>query len=486
MQWPMDNHIPPYNPHNSDPGDRLRRWEVDPDAPEQPSDALWGRIEADLPPPRRRRALLVWWWLAGAGLLLLGWHGLRQMPAPTPAPLAPPAEVGLQARAAASSEYCPGAVSGAPAAAAIASSSVAVSASPLVVATPASLSRAVVGIGPVAPPYAQVNPVIPAEPTAGELLATADGQADWSGAVVKDETKHEDEVNVGAEYTAVEPLAARPLALLPDRVLARQSKAIEYPNRGGQWWLSLYTAPASGNYVWESPAPAGAQPLRSRQNIAWEAEQGLRLRYQWAGGLSIGLGLSHYNGAFGSLSRFRRAYDPAGEQTNPAGEQVSTYGLNLSSPYGDTDLEVELRRGADQPAPAPTYLFFTVGSRQALASWQAPLQIGYHRQRNRWRLGLLTGPSWEVQQLSTLQTTLQVTAPGALRPLRPRVLRGQEDTRVSFLNWTGSLELGYRLAPRWEVYLQPFGQTSLTRLHEAADSRARRYGCQLGLSMKLN
>jgi hypothetical protein len=308
---------------------------------------------------------------------------------------------------------------------------------------------------------------------------------------VKDEVKVEgavghEEDRVSDVRMPIAPIADLPLALLPDGVFLHQSEALDAPQRAGQWWLSLYTAPTSSNYAWESPAPSGARPLRSRQRTAWSPEQGLRLRYQWAGGLSVGAGLSHYSGTFSSLSRFRRIYDPAGEQTTSGGENISTYDLSLSSPYGETNLAVELRRDADAPAPAPAYLFFTVSSWQALESWQIPLQLGYHRQWNRLRVGLLTGPAWEIQQLSTLQTTLQVTAPGALRPGRPQIIRGQENTRVSFINWTGSLELGYRLAPRWELYLQPFGQTSISQLNEAGRSQARRYGCQLGLSVKLN
>ena len=482
MQGPMYDPLHPYHSDDSTTAQRLRQWEQDPLAPEQPGDGLWDRIEADLPPQRRRRALAWWWGGTGAGfvcflLVLVLWPAVPDVQQPALRPNSanqvaqPMAHDLCPENTPLTSSYTPAPYPATAKKTAPQPQETQSAHGPKWLVDegvpPAAVETAVPAASSVSGPAEE--PLASVEQAAGVGLLRADGPRLPA---------------VGP----VSPLEAAPLHIphagLPGmRPVAHQKRISP---KQSSLALALFVAPAANEYQWQRPTPpGGGQPLRSRQASEWSLEHGLGLRYQWHKHWSVSTGISQYTGTLNSLQRFRRSYNPADEQTGSNGEKISTYALSVPSPYGDTDVQVDLNRPGTEPAPAPSFLFFTLASRQELKAIQVPLQLGYHLRAGRWSIGLLSGPVWQRQQLRTLRASVLVQAPGTLRSTPPRVIRGISHTDLHYFSWSAALEVGYNLSPRWQLYAQPFGQTSLNSPNAEVNTRSYRYGCQLGVSFKL-
>lgn len=455
---PSDRHNPS---HNTNLGNRLLGWEHDNSQPEQPGDALWYRIEADLP-ARPNRRLFIWWWV---GILLVAVtaagvyykHNLpkavRQLPPAAGADV--PCREDLPPR-----DFFP------------TTAPTATSSRP--VANAAALAtRSVSGFWPQA---TQPSNAPTAEPRAMAIPDTLLSLDSYASAIALPPS-----LSLG--YDSLNTLENTP-RLLNRTVFPLQVEPELQNKRSGQLYLSLYTALTDNNYAWQQTAPGHLSPVRSRQQLSWRNEWGGNIRYAH-GRWSLSAGLAAYSGELRSLSRYRRLFDPGQEQITPEGNALSTYSLGIANPYGNADINVEIQRNAMTNPPPHATLFFTVASAQRMRAWQLPLQLGYHIPLGKIQLGICAGPVFELHQLEALQARIQVSAPGQFVMRPAGVPRQQTATQISLVSWSLALELSYPFSDNMSMYIRPFGQYSGSQLQPEQTVKYTRWGSQLGISIRI-
>lgn len=457
---PSNRHIPS---HNTNLGDRLLGWEHDSAQPEQPGDALWHRIEADLP-SRTDRRLFIWWWV---GILLVAitaggvyykyvWPKAARQLSPA-ADADAPCREDLPLR-----DFFPATT---PLATALGSR-------PLANAT-GSAANSMPDFWPQAThPYNGAT----AEPSVMTIPDTLLSVDSYAAAVAQPP-------GLNLVYDSMNMLE-NTLRLLNRPVFPLHLQPELQKKRRGNLYLSLYTALTDNNYVWQQTVPGHLSPVRSRQQLSWRNEWGGNLRYAY-GRWSLSTGLSVYSGELRSLSRYRRLFDPGQEQTTPEGSALSTYSLGIANPYGNADVNIEIQRNTMTNPPPHATLFFTVASAQRMRAWQLPLLLGYHTPLGKMQFGIYAGPVFELHQLEALQARIQVSAPGqfVMRPVG--IPRQQTATEINLVSWSLAIELSYPLSDNIRLYVRPFGQYSGSRLRSEQTIKYTRWGSQLGISYQI-
>jgi len=457
-------HIPS---HNTPLGDRLLGWENDSSQPQQPGEALWSRIEKDLPRPSRRR-LLGWWW-AGPLLVAIAAGGVYFTSARPPAPY-------RQTPAADSAAPCQ-------------------EAPPLPGFFPATTTPPTAAgrrqAGRATNPIARQNPESRIQ--AAHTFNTPTAEFSSPTTIVLPDIPQTPDAHAApvAAQTPALNLVYNPVSDLvnPPRPVSRAVSPLDVQPwlqkpHNGNLFLSLHTALTDNNYVWQQTAPGNLSPVRSRQQLSWRNEWGGSIRYAY-GRWSLSAGVSTYSGQLRSLSRYRRMFDPGQEQTTPDGSALSTFSLAIANPYGDADVNVDIQRDTMADPPPQATLFFTVAATQQMRAWQLPLLLGYHLPLGKMHLGIFAGPAFEFHQLQTMQARVQVFAPGqfALRPVG--LPRQQITTGLHFVSWSLALELSYPLNNEIRLYVRPFGQYSARALQSAQTTKYMRWGSQLGISYRI-
>ena len=455
---PSDRHIPS---HNTNLGDRLLGWEHDNSQPEQPGDALWHRIETDLP-ARANRRLLIWWWVGILLVVIAVGHEYHKYTLSKAVRQLPPA-VGTDApchKDLPLRDFFP------------VTTPTTTGSRPVANAT-GSAARSMPAFWPPATQPSNAPTAAPPAMAISDTLLSIDS---YVSAIVQ-------RPSLSLGYDSINTLENAP-RLLNRPIFSLQVQPELQNRRSGHLYLSLYTALTDNNYVWQQTAPGHLVPVRSRQQLSWRNEWGGSVRYAY-GRWSLSAGLSAYSGELRSLSRYRRQFDPGQEQITPEGSALSTYSLGVANPYGNADINIEIQRNATTNPPPHTTLFFTVTSAQRLRAWQLPLQLGYHIPLGKIQLGIYAGPVFELHQLEALRARIQVSAPGqfVMRPVG--IPRQQTATEISLVSWSLALELSYPLSDNIRLYVRPFGQYSGSQLQPEQTVNYTRWGSQLGISYRI-
>ncbi|MCB9275708.1 MAG: hypothetical protein H6564_16800 [Lewinellaceae bacterium] len=263
----------------------------------------------------------------------------------------------------------------------------------------------------------------------------------------------------------------------------------EQAGKKAVFYLGAYSAlNYTSRDLLNKPSPGiTARPIfetleRGRESLEFGLKAGLQLSPRWA--LESGIGAFSIRQQ--SRQLFRITYDPELEQTADDGSLESTYALAIPSAYGDSQIEVDIRRDASQRVLPGETIGLEAQSRQQLRFISLPLLARYELPVGRFSFGAKAGLALNLLQATSLQTAVQVRRNG-LRAAASRTRHRFSEVRDTNLDYLLGLSAHYRVLPGLDVALEPTFRKNLRPFNEAQYFNTRFYalGFQLGLNYHL-
>ena len=255
------------------------------------------------------------------------------------------------------------------------------------------------------------------------------------------------------------------------------------------FYLGAYTA---WNYTSRdlfSKKMGADQPVRpifeareqGQGSMEFGVRAGLQLSRRWA--LESGVGAFSIRQQ--SRQLFRIIFDPSREQPDGSGVLESTYALAVPSAFGESQIEVGLRRAASQQIIPGEAIGLEISSRQQLRFVSIPLVARYDLLSGRFGLGVKGGLAFNFLQATSLQTAVQIHRSGLRAPVT-RVRQRFSEVRDTNLDYILGLSARYRLWAGLEAELQPAYRRNLQPITARQDFLTRSYalGLQLGVNYR--
>nr|HQU57762.1 hypothetical protein [Saprospiraceae bacterium] len=256
-----------------------------------------------------------------------------------------------------------------------------------------------------------------------------------------------------------------------------------------RFYLGAYTA---WNYTSRdlfSKKMGADQPVRpifeareqGQGSMEFGVRAGLQLSRRWA--LESGVGAFSIRQQ--SRQLFRIIFDPSREQPDGSGVLESTYALAVPSAFGESQIEVGLRRAASQQIIPGEAIGLEISSRQQLRFVSIPLVARYDLLSGRFGLGVKGGLAFNFLQATSLQTAVQIHRSGLRAPVT-RVRQRFSEVRDTNLDYILGLSARYRLWAGLEAELQPAYRRNLQPITARQDFLTRSYalGLQLGVNYR--
>lgn len=294
----------------------------------------------------------------------------------------------------------------------------------------------------------------------------------------------------GPGFSRLDPLPAAPAeGVYPGGGAPVAFPLVQQAGRKPRLYLGAYS---SWNYTSRDLFGKASGPGLPARPIFEMQEQG---RASPEFGLKAGLQLSRRFalesglGMFGirqqSRQLFRVVYDPGREQPAGSGTFESTYALAVPSAYGESQIEVDIRRDAGQRLLPGETIGLEVWSRQDIRFVSVPLLARFDLISGRFSLGAKGGAALNFLQASSLQTTVQVRRNGLQAP-GARVRHRFSEVRDANIDYQLGISARYLLAPGLEAALEPTYRQNLRPLTEAwgFNTRAYAFGLHLGLNYR--
>ncbi len=250
------------------------------------------------------------------------------------------------------------------------------------------------------------------------------------------------------------------------------------------FFAGVYVAPnLSGNSVMQRRPEAIL--FRKNESYQWSAERGVKLGVELSSRWRLYSGVSLYNVRLRSQQLFRLEYNPETE-TRIDDEYESVYALSVPSSYGASDVEVEVRRPANQAIQAGQRLLVDVRTQQELKFVSVPLVVGYQLRNGRVSFGLKAGLALNILNTKTFSSTAQARL-AFLRLNRVRVERAYNATQSLTMDYLLGATLAYQLSPNWSIALEPTFRRNITPITETENFRTtnQALGVQLGAYFRL-
>ncbi len=456
--------------HDTDWGQQLDDWEqAPPNAPsawDTPPDALWPRIEQDLPPRKRRRPFF--FWLLGIGALLIGiWAaidggiGNGQVPAAQEA-------MGNEQWAMGNGQM--------PAAQSAMGNEQSAIGNGQVPAAQLAMGNGQLATGNGQVPAAQLamgNGQVPAAQWAtgnGQVpaaqWATGNGQvpaAQWAignGQVAKSEvgSRKENLLNwIGLPHTPILPYSHTPISSHPQILKSSnpQILASSHPQILDSSTSDFAKWAIGASVIYGVPNTTSARlPGRTFQ-FETQSGWGLQVQRQLTPKWHMQAGLSRQTLDYQVDTRFLRFIDFSRE--TPDGN-VRTSTVNLTTALkadADDASPVELERPANSGNNIPNRVVLLTQDALHIRKTSIPLQVGYRVwQHYPFRLDAQAGLQWtsyraEIvrESISVQNSFFQLRSPDA--PRRPPLV-----TTGSYLQWSAGLTASIHLHPSWQLALQ--------------------------------
>lgn len=255
------------------------------------------------------------------------------------------------------------------------------------------------------------------------------------------------------------------------------------------FYLGAYTA---WNYTSRdlfSKKVGADQPVRpifeAREQGQGSMEFGMRAGLQLSRRWALESGVGAFSIRQQSRQLFRIIFDPSREQPDGSGVLESTYALAVPSAFGESQIEVDLRRATAQQIIPGEAIGLEVSAEQQLRFVSVPLTARYDMLSGRFRLGIKGGLTFNFLQATSLQTAVQVRRNGLRAPVA-RVRHRFSEVRGTNLDYILGLSARYRLPAGLEIALEPTYRRNLQPITARQDFFTRSYalGLQLGVNCR--
>jgi len=265
-----------------------------------------------------------------------------------------------------------------------------------------------------------------------------------------------------------------PVAELSKPVLPLIFVTTSSQSRGKSMFIGPYFGFGRSYNHLESRGGHSLPLFKSHEKTEWSPEIGVKAGIMLSDHWSIQSGIGFYSLRQNLIQNYRVDYNPNLEMPTGQNHFESTYALNVSSSYGTSELEIDLRRSeADNVAPGE-FINLRVRSKQDIRFITIPILAGYHLKKGNFGLSLKSGISANLLNARKFEVTVNSLHP-RMQMRRSRVGRRFDEVNSTNVDFSVYPGIQYFLGERINLALEPRFRINLSSVSELKDYKSSGY-----------